>query len=335
MNKVLILGCDGYIGEHLIEALAKEDFILFGYDLKGTKKNTKELLKKFYRGDIQNLECLESCILDSEPNIIIDLAANAEVHPNSDLDSYEMNFCTPDNILKILEKNNGLVIQRLIFTSSQYVIGPEHSGQNKMGYAPHTTYGVSKVLLEQRVLNLYENFLKQGSELFVIRPTNVWGGRHPKYSNMWENLLQKWLVMIPSKEVIKSYCHITTLCNLFENIIKIEDINVSKNNVIIYGTDIPITQREWVDLQVQGLRKNGISAGYFTVPLWSLYFLSCLIEAISRIFRFDNPLPWSRVDSMSYSYLVSLESPRGLSFNASYDELLPRVIDDVKRRKIG
>jgi len=62
MNKILILGCDGYIGEHLLEELEGEDTILYGYDLKNTKQNTRKLLKEFYIGDIQDVDCLERCI---------------------------------------------------------------------------------------------------------------------------------------------------------------------------------------------------------------------------------------------------------------------------------
>lgn len=335
MNKILILGCDGYIGEHLLEELQGKDTILYGYDLKNTKQNTRTLLKEFYIGDIQDVDCLERCILEVNPNTIIDLAANAEVHENSTLNDYRMNFCTPDNIFKIFERNDGLNVSRIIFTSSQYVIGPEHSGGNKLGYAPHTIYGISKVLLEQRALNLYDKFIKQGTELLIIRPTNVWGGRHPKYSNMWEKLLQKKLVIIPFKEVLKSYCHISSLCSLFKKGAYNQDIKLTKDNFIIYGTDAPISQSDWVSLQVEGLKENGISANYHKAPLWFLYLLSSFLEILAKIFKISNPLPQSRVDSMSYSYLVNLESPNGLNINASYDEILPRVVEDVRQRKIG
>jgi len=253
----------------------------------------------------------------------------------STLNDYSMNFCTPDNIIKILEKSPHLDLSRLVFTSSQYVIGPEHSGDNKMGYAPHTIYGISKVMLEQRLLNLYERYKKQGSDIVIIRPTNVWGGRHPKYSNMWEKLLEKKLVIIPSKEVIKSYCHISTLCSLFKNAANTENLNLSIDNLIIYGTDAPITQKKWVELQTTGLKENGLMAGFFQTPIWFLYFLSSVLELVTMILRVSNPLPFSRVKSMTYSYLVSLESPENLQFNASYDELLPIVIKDIEKRKIG
>ena len=78
MKRILILGCDGYIGEHLIEKLSKNSAQLYGFDLKCDKQTSKNL-KGFCLGDITADSELEKCIIDVNPHIIIDLAANAEV----------------------------------------------------------------------------------------------------------------------------------------------------------------------------------------------------------------------------------------------------------------
>lgn len=330
MTRILILGCDGYIGEHLVEQLTKARLGLAGFDLKNTKENSD--LDAFYLGDINNVSILEKCIIEVNPEIIIDLAANAEVTPESTISDYEMNFCSPRHIYKIVQNNPKLALNRIIFTSSQYVIGPNHSGDEKLGYAPHTVYGISKVILEQRVMELQTAYADANIDFFIVRPTNVWGGRHPKYSGAWEKLLKRHLVVVPSKRVIKSYCHISTLCCLYEKMIFIEPGNLALEERIVYGTDLPMTQTDWIKIQVAGLNKCGLRAGFFRAPVWVLYSLSFIISIISSAFGVNNPLPRSRVHSMTFSYLVSLKAPNFLSYNRNAEELRPEVFADIGNR---
>jgi len=331
MKKILIFGCDGYIGEHLIEKLAGNSTQLFGFDLKCDKQTSKNL-EGFSFGDITDLSGLEKCIVDINPHIIIDLAANADVAIDSSIADYCMNFCTPENIYDILTKNSELKLERIIFTSSQYVIGPSHSSQEKFGYAPHTIYGISKVILEQRVFDLEGRFAEFGIDCFIVRPTNVWGGRHPKYSGAWEKLLKRHLVVVPSKRVVKSYCHISSLCCLYEKMILIDSGNLALEQRIVYGTDLPMTQIDWIKMQVDALNRVGFRAGFFQAPVWVLYSLSFIISIISGVFGANNPLPRSRVHSMTYSYLVSLKAPDFLSCNRNAKELRLEVSADVDRR---
>jgi GlcNAc-P-P-Und epimerase len=333
MKRILILGCDGYIGEHLVAKMSNADVSIAGFDLQNTKGSNR-LLDNIFCGDVSDLDALEKCVCEVNPDVIIDLAANADVSPDSSIADYEVNFCTPENICAILAKHSQLALRRVIFTSSQYVIGPSHSGEEKFGYAPHTVYGISKVILEQCVFDLEAKFTSFGVDYFIVRPTNVWGGRHPKYSTTWEKLLKRFLVVVPFKKVIKSYCHISTLCQLFENMVKVETHHLAKYDRVIYGTDLPMTQIDWIKLQVGGLREHGVSAGFFRAPIWVLYSLSFMITAVSIVFRVNNPLPQSRVDSMTYSYLVNMDAPESLSHNQSYDDLAIAVYQDLAGRLI-
>lgn len=334
MKRILILGCDGYVGEHLIEHLVNNSAQLYGFDLKCEKQTSKDL-EGFCSGDIKNHSEFEKCIIDVNPHIIIDLAANADVAEDARIDDYDMNYCTPGNIYDILTRNSELNLERIIFTSSQYVIGPIHSGEEKFGYAPHTIYGISKVILEQRIFELERRFFEIGVDFFIVRPTNVWGGRHPKYSGAWEKLLKQHLVVVPIKRVVKSYCHISTLCCLYEKMIFSDTSSLALEQRVIYGTDLPMTQTDWIKMQVDALNEVGFKAGFLRSPIWVLYGLSFVISFITGVIGADNPLPRSRVHSMTYSYLVSLKAPSFLSYNRNAEELWVEVSADVDRRING
>lgn len=332
MKRVLITGCDGYIGEHLIQKLASErSFSIFGLDLQN-KKTTSKYLEEFFYGDIKNYADLERCIVKVDPEIIIDLAANAVVTDESDIYDYRENFCLPEMILQVMKKNSNLSLNRVIFTSSQYVIGPDHSGGNKLGYAPHTIYGISKVIYEQNIMMIAPDLLDLGIDYFIVRPTNVWGGKHPKYSFMFEGLLKRFLVIIPAKNIIKSYCHISTLCKLYKKITSFEKQELSFDDRIIYGTDLPMSQDDWLRLQVFGLRECGFRAGFFKAPIPILLTLSFMLSLITRVLGQNNPLPRSRVESMSCNYIVNLDAPDLLSYNQSYDDLCNEVRKDMLGR---
>lgn len=328
---ILITGCDGYIGEHLVEVLKLSKHKLHGFDLKKTKC-AMEHLDTFHFGDICDILTLERCIIKVNPDIIIDLAANSSVSSNDTLFDHKANYCTPDNFADIVERNTNISLKKIIFTSTQYVIGPTINGCEKLGYAPHTIYGVSKVLLEQKIFTRDQSFSRSGIDYIIVRPTNVWGGKHPKYSGIWEKLLKKKLVIVPSKEVIKSYCHISTLCDLFSRSINAPINTLSKENRIVYGSDLPMSQTDWVHIQVEALRACGFKAGFFKAPLWLIYKVSLVLSVLSFLFRRSNPLPHSRVESMKGSYIVNLDCPKSLMCNKSYKELVPVVLKDVSQR---
>ena len=331
MERVLILGCDGYIGTYLVRRLMESDYIIGGFDLT-RKKATSQSLSFFLTGDLGSPDDLRKAVLEFDPHIIVDLAANADVVIGSSLKSYEVNYVSPKAIKQIASTHKGLALRKIIFTSSQYVIGPEHSGLEKFGYAPHTTYGISKVILEQEVFEQEAAFLNLGIEYTVIRPTNVWGGKHPKYSKMWERLLTKSLVVIPSRKVTKAYCHITTLCELYEKVIAYEGRFGNRLDRVIYGSDELLTQSDWVSLQVNGFRSIGVKAGFFEAPLFCLRIISRVLSMLCSALKISNPLPASRVDSMSYSYIVNLSAPKELRVGKSKNEIADIVKKDLMTR---
>jgi hypothetical protein len=114
--------------------------------------------------------------------------------------------------------------------------------------------------------------------------------------------------------------------------VTIENEDLGRHDRVVYGTDLPMTQTNWIQLQVSGLKAHGRSAGFFRAPMWFLYSLSFFITAVVNFFRLKNPLPRSRVESMSYSYIVNMGAPEGLKNNRSSAELALEVHQDLAER---
>lgn len=323
-KKIIITGAAGYIAGHLIEHFQQKNFDLLLIDKeKINEKGNAQTLKL----DICDRQAVFDALDAFEPDAIIDLAALTVVSDELSIQNYHMNFALP-SILEDYYRSKRKT-PRIVFTSTQYVIGPSYDWRIKTNYRPHTTYGHSKVLYENSILHASEVL----RDFIIIRPTNVWGGKHPKYSSLWEPLLRKGLIFIPKYNPIKSYCHITTIIELISAALEIE-INAKEfSERIIYATDEPITQKLWVEIQCNAFKEAGLNAKFWSVPLPILKLIALTLTALKKIHVIrNNPLPFSRLQSMKGSYLVNLDRPAELPKPKNASEIYRECLDDFKGR---
>ena len=327
-ERCLILGSAGYIGKVLASELVSNGYEVCGIDLEANC--SPDYVTK--QGDLLDTDFFNNTLSDFDPHLIIDLAARTEVDDNLKLEDYEVNIRTPDLILSALKTCRVNSLRKVVFTSTQYVIGPTFSHRNKLAYAPHTAYGQSKVLLEQNIQKNIVEFADYGVKIAVVRPTNVWGGCHPKYSSVWEPLLQRGLVAIPSKMVSKSYCHLSSLVKLYYELLQTDLPSDLFEDCVIYGTDKPCPQRDWVEIQSNELKKLGFKASFHCVPIWLLFLLSYALQIVSLITRTSNKLPRTRVLSMIDNYYVDTNRPEALSQVQSLSEITSQISMDFQQR---
>ncbi len=132
-KKVLITGAAGFIGFHLSKTLLDKSSCVIGfdnmndyYDVK-LKESRLEILKsydkfKFIKGDLANKEEIRKVFEKYEPNIVVNLAAQAGVrysieNPDVYIQSNVVGF------LNILEACRFSSIEHLIYASSSSVYG--------------------------------------------------------------------------------------------------------------------------------------------------------------------------------------------------------------------
>ena len=135
---VLITGSAGFIGFNLCKRLIQEEINISGLDnlndyysvsLKKARLNELNLLSikskslyKFYKGDLEDQNTIEKIFQESNPDIVINLAAQAGVryslkNPLAYINSNIIGFT---NLLEISRRNN---IKHLIYASSSSVYG--------------------------------------------------------------------------------------------------------------------------------------------------------------------------------------------------------------------
>ncbi len=131
--KVLVTGCAGFIGYHLVNRLILNKYNVVGidninnyYDIRLKKDRIKKLKENkkftFYKVDLKNYKKLNQIIKNYRIKYIIHLAAQAGVrysieNPKSYFDNNLMGFF---NILELSKLNK---IQHLIFASTSSVYG--------------------------------------------------------------------------------------------------------------------------------------------------------------------------------------------------------------------
>ena len=99
MQKILITGGSGFIGQNLIEYYLSK-YTLLNYDIKPPKiKNQKEI---WCKGDILDFEKFKKTIFDFQPDYIVHLAARTDLNENKDVLGYNANILGVENLINIL-----------------------------------------------------------------------------------------------------------------------------------------------------------------------------------------------------------------------------------------
>jgi len=132
MKKILITGAAGFIGYHLSQKLLKEGYEIYGIDnlnsyydpaLKQARLVQLQVSNfKFQQLDLQNYEGLTKVFTEFQPDIVINLAAQAGVrysleNPRSYIES------NLDGFFNILEASRQHGVNNFIYASSSSVYG--------------------------------------------------------------------------------------------------------------------------------------------------------------------------------------------------------------------
>tara|TARA_A100001011_G_scaffold386747_1_gene463204 strand:- start:199 stop:1152 length:954 start_codon:yes stop_codon:yes gene_type:complete len=164
--KLLVTGSSGFIGFHLSRKLLSQSHQVFGidnhndyYDLNLKLDRKKELIKyeNFYfkECDLINKNDLEKVFNEFQPEIVINLAAQAGVRSSSLLSNYylDSNIIGFLNLIELSKKNN---IKKLIYASSSSVYASSKQipfSEKEENLEPISLYGKTK-LANERIVEL-------------------------------------------------------------------------------------------------------------------------------------------------------------------------------------
>ncbi len=157
----------------------------------------------------------------------------------SSVGDYAANHVGTQNVIKAIEATPS--VARAVFTSSQFVVGPGLLPQDELDFRPHTIYGQSKVLSEQAV-----RAARLRCVWTIVRPTNIWGPRHPRYPHEFWRVLKQGRYFHPGgRRVTRCYGYVG---NVAEQILRILGSEAQQvDGRVFYVGDAPVDLYEWTN----------------------------------------------------------------------------------------
>jgi len=237
MNKVVVTGGSGFIGTNLLDSLLqKGGDDLLSLDVSSPKIAEHE--KIWTKCDLLDSGSVFDILSAYQPTHIVHLAGRTDMEGKT-LDDYAANHVATANLVAAIRHLPS--VERAIFTSSQFVVGPGPLPASDDEFRPHTIYGESKAKSEQVVRDADLPCIWT-----IVRPTNVWGRWHPRYPNeFWRVLKQGRYVHPGGKGVVRSYAYVGTVVHQLRAILTSPREAVHQD--VFYVGDAPIDLLDWTN----------------------------------------------------------------------------------------
>lgn len=291
--RILITGGSGFIGAYLIDELLKnKENEIINIDIA-------EPLEKKHHVFWEQVDILDKVKLFDiferfNPTHVVHLAARTDTNPESVLEDYVANTSGTSNILAAIK--NSASIDRVIITSTQFVHQLHGNPKHDEDYAPHTIYGQSKVITEKLTRDA-----SLSSCWTIIRPTNIWGPRHPRYTKEFWRVLKAGRYIHPGKQpVVRSYGYVGSVVDQIITILNKDPKEV--NGQVLYVGDQPINLYEWVNGFALALNGRKVR----TVPRFFVKNLAILGDVLGLI-KLKFPITTSRYRSMTEENPVGMD----------------------------
>lgn len=289
-RRLLVTGGSGFIGTHLVEAIAAAGGEVVNLDIKPPHKDAHA---EWWREmDLCDAAAVAGLVREFAPDVILNLAAKADI--SLGLDEMPVNTRGVENLIAAA----GAVPQapRLVHVSTQLVFKAEREAQGPRDYVPYTDYGKSKALSEEI---LWEQ--GAGLEWVIVRPTNVWGSFHPTFpSSSWKYINRGWYMVPSGRSPIRGYGYVG---NVVAQLIAAAIAPADKvSGRVFYVGDDAMPAALWLD----GFSLSLTGRKVRRVPSSLLRGLALAGEAMKRLGG-RAPIDLGRLHRISSDYVVPME----------------------------
>jgi nucleoside-diphosphate-sugar epimerase len=197
---VLVTGGAGFIGHHLVAALAERGESVVAWDLHHPVRRVAGVQYRLV--DLVNGDQLLREFHALAPRLVVHLAARTDLDGRAVAD-YPANSQGVANLLAAIAATPG--VERVICTSSQLVCRIGYRPAHDLDYAPGTAYGESKVRTEQ----LWRGADGSGVSWCLVRPTTIWGpGMNPHYLRFFRMIREGRYFHVSGGPTFKSYGYV-------------------------------------------------------------------------------------------------------------------------------
>lgn len=285
-QRIAITGGSGFIGRNLIQTMSAGSAEIYNLDLRPPEKALGT--SHFVSCDILDAKTVDDALRELSPTKIVHLAARTDTDGTT-LQDYRVNTEGTRNIVDAIRHCSGL--ERVIFTSTQFVVGPGDLPKHDQDFRPHTVYGESKVIAEKIVRQA-----ELSCAWTIVRPTNVWGPWHPRYPREFWQVVKRGRYLHPGrKPVVRSYAYVGNVVFQIQRILEAERAAIDRR--VFYLGDPPIDLYQWTSAfsrSLTGREPRVVSRG-------AVKALALVGDGITRLGG-SFPLTSSRYRSMTVDY---------------------------------
>ena len=201
VNRVLVTGCCGFIGGHLMKSLASDGYESLGIDIRRPKSGAM-LGWSFAECDLLDPMKLRSIVTDFAPDVVVHLAARTDLD-GENVAAYSANVEGTRNLVAAVAAAG--TVRRVLFASSQLVCRVGYVPRSDTDYCPLTPYGESKVLSE----NIVRENMPKTITWCLLRPTTIWGeGMSSHYQRFLGHLQAGRYFHLGKGPLFKSYGYV-------------------------------------------------------------------------------------------------------------------------------
>lgn len=286
---VLVTGGSGFIGSHMLDALDARGLECINLDIRPPQLARDAA--SWRQGDLRDQAAVEAVVRETQPGVIFNLAAYADL--KGDLGEMTANTDGCRHLIRAVEKLGHSPL--IVHTSTQLVAGPGSNVSGDQNYAPYSPYGESKAESE-RIFQA----LPDGFRWTITRPTNVWGARHPSFSNAIWKYIRRGLYMHPNRPVLRSYGYVENVVEQYFRIAEAEPFSVEGH--VFYVGDEAMDSAIWVDAFAVAFTGKAARR----VPMCVLKAAAILGEISDRVGG-PSPINLGRLHRLTTDYVVPME----------------------------
>ncbi len=172
MQKVLITGVNGFVGQHLLDIL--DEYFVIGLTHGGELEETEN--RKFHSGNILDSNFLDEIIAKYQPESIIHLAAIAPTNFKDSEQVFKINLLGTNNLYQaVINHKSDSFNPKILYISSAEVYGKADNPENiteTSSLNPLNFYGTSKLAADRLT---YQLSVSHKLNTVIVRPFNHTG----------------------------------------------------------------------------------------------------------------------------------------------------------------
>jgi nucleoside-diphosphate-sugar epimerase len=285
-RRLLVTGGSGFIGTNVVGGFLEDGYAVLNIDTAAPKDPTHT--PYWRRIDILDKAGLEEAFTSFRPELVIHLAARADLDERRHLAGYATNIEGVTNVINAIVAAGS--VERSFFTSSRLVFDLGYEPEHERDYHASTLYGLSKAHGEELIRDAPSAL----GTWTILRPTGIWG---PWFGTPYKDFfraINRGLYVHPgTRKVYKAYGYVENSVYQIKRLASAPRLEVHAKSFWIADYP-PVLVRYWAELIRDTMHARRIA----TVPVPALKVGALVGDAIQRIGLGHAPLTSFRLNNM-------------------------------------